>query len=146
MIFGEGWMPTARSGFRWSTTYGVNIAALDRQHQALFDTINELNVALSAGDGNAAVEKILQKLLDYVSEHFSEEEALMVQHDFPGFSTHRAQHERFSRQVAQFLEHFQQGRPGVPVSLMLFLQSWLKGHILGCDKAYSAYLNARGVH
>lgn len=146
MFSSEGRMPTSRSGFRWTESYSVNIAALDRQHQGLFDTINDLNGALASGDGNAALEGILLKLVDYATVHFWSEEALMVEHNFPGLSTHRAEHERFSRCVAQFLQDFQAGKPGVPVSLMLFLQSWLKSHILGSDKAYSAYLNARGVH
>jgi hemerythrin len=28
---------------------------------------------------------------------------------------------------------------------MLFLQTWLREHILVSDKAYSSFLNARGV-
>lgn len=139
-------MPTSRSGLRWTSNYSVNIAALDRQHQNLFTTINELNDALANGDGHAALGRILQKLVDYAVNHFAAEETLMSEHDFPGLSTHRDEHERFKRNIAQFLQDFEAGKSGVPVSLMLFLQSWLKAHILGSDKSYSAYLNARGVH
>lgn len=142
----RGRMPTSRSGLRWTQMYSVNIAALDRQHQSLFGTINELNDALSNGDGHAALGRTLRKLVDYSGDHFAAEEALMSEHDFPGLSTHRDEHERFKRSVAQFLQDFEAGKSGVPVSLMLFLQSWLKSHILGSDKSYSAYLNARGVH
>lgn len=31
------------------------------------------------------------------------------------------------------------------MALLLFLQSWLKEHILVTDKAYSSFLNERGV-
>jgi hemerythrin len=47
--------------------------------------------------------------------------------------------------VAKLLEDHHAGKTGVPVSLMLFLQTWLREHILVSDKAYSSFLNARGV-
>jgi hemerythrin len=37
------------------------------------------------------------------------------------------------------------GKPGVPVSLLLYMQTWMKEHLSKTDKLYSAFLNARGV-
>ena len=131
--------------FRWTERYSVNIAALDRQHQALFDTVNELKVALASGHGSVAIDEVLRKLFDYALQHFAVEETLMTEHDFPGLETHRAEHKRFARSIGNFLADYKAGKTGVPVELMVFLQSWLQDHLLKTDKAYSAYLNARGV-
>jgi hemerythrin len=68
------------------------------------------------------------------------------EYEFPGLSTHRTAHEKFVQTVTKYLEDHRAGKPGVPVSLLLFLQAWLKEHILLADKAYSSFLNARGVH
>ena len=138
-------MPVAASTFRWTEAYQVNIALLDHQHQKLFDTVNELDQALRAGEGNSAVEQVLDKLVEYALVHFAAEESLMRKHDFPGLPTHRTQHELFRHQIAAYLLDHKAAKPGVPVSLLFFMQAWLKQHVLTTDKQYSAFLNARGV-
>lgn len=130
----------------WSEQYSVNIAMIDHQHQGLFDTINELHRALAQGDGTTAMRGVLQKLIQYTTTHFHSEEALMERYGFPGLATHRVEHEAFARNVAKYLEDFRAAKPGAPLSLLLFLQSWLKAHILKSDKAYSRFLNEHGVH
>ncbi len=139
-------MAVATSAFRWSERYSVNIAELDRQHQGFFAIVNELNDALAAGEGAAVTKSILLRLVEYANNHFAAEEALMTQYKFPALFTHCAEHDRFTRLVAKFLADYRAGKSGVPVTLLLFLQTWLKEHILVSDKAYSSFLNARGVH
>ena len=133
------------STYRWSEQYSVNVAALDKQHRQLFDTINELDKALKNGDGNSAVGLALSRLADYSLVHFAAEESLMERHGFPGLPTHRAEHDAFRKKIAALLADHKAGKPGVPVLLLFFMQSWLKQHIKKTDKLYSAYLNARGV-
>jgi hemerythrin len=132
--------------FRWTDIYKVNVAILDQQHQGLFDTVNELERALRVGEGNAAIDGILDRLVTYAGLHFAAEESLMERHDFPGLSTHRIQHEMFRTKMRTLLERQRSAKAGVAVELLLFLQSWLKKHVLRTDKQYSAFLNARGVH
>lgn len=138
-------MAEAKCVFRWTDEYRVNIAVLDQQHQGLFDTVNELERALRVGEGNATIDQILDQLVTYAGLHFVAEESLMERHDFPGLSTHRLQHEMFRKQIATFLEKHRAGKSGVAVELLLFMQTWLKSHVLKIDKRYSAFLNARGI-
>lgn len=138
-------MPVAVSTFRWTNAYSVNIADLDRQHQKLFETMNELDQALRRGQGKAALDPILEKLADYAHVHFAAEESLMEDHSFPGLAPHRAEHDAFREKIALFLAQHKAGKSGVPVSLLLFVQGWLKQHLQNTDKKYTAFLNARGV-
>ncbi len=131
--------------FRWTDVYKVNVALLDQQHQGLFDTVNELERALRVGEGNAAIDGILDRLMTYAGLHFAAEESLMERHSFPGLSTHRIQHEMFRKKMMTLLERHRGAKAGVAVELLLFLQSWLKNHVLRTDRQYSAFLNARGV-
>lgn len=139
-------MSVATGTFRWTEAYSVNIALLDEQHQKLFDTVNQLDQALRAGEGNSKVQVVLDKLVEYALVHFAAEESLMQEHEFPGLPTHRTQHEMFRQKIAAYLKEHTAGKPGVPVSLLLFMQGWLKQHVLKTDKQYSAFLTARGVH
>lgn len=139
-------MPVARRTFRWTQTYSVHIAMLDEQHRILVDTVGELDEALSRGDGNAVVEAVLQKLVIYAGEHFAAEESLMAEYDFPGLPSHCAKHREFRERIGDFLEGLKAGKRCVSVSVLLFLDQWLKEHLLKTDRQYSAFLNARGVH
>jgi len=134
----------ATGTFRWTPAYSVSIEILDQQHQKLFETVNNLDQALQQGKGNSALEPILDRLQEYTRVHFAAEESLMEKHDFPGLSTHRAQHEMFRQKLAGFLEEYKAAKPGVPVSLLLFMQNWLKQHVMKTDKQYSGFLTARG--
>jgi hemerythrin-like metal-binding protein len=131
--------------FRWTGTYKVNVALLDQQHQELFDTVNKLEQVLRVGEGNAAIDGILDRLMNYAELHFAAEESLMERHEFPGLSTHRVQHEMFRKRMVTFIEKHRAAKPGVSVELLLFLPTWLKTHVVRRDKQYSAFLNARGV-
>jgi hemerythrin-like metal-binding protein len=139
-------MPVATETFHWTETYSVNIAVLDEQHRRLFDTVNELHRALQAGEGAAALKRVLQKLTNYATEHFAAEKALMAQYNFPGLSIHRHHHDEFRDKLAEFIDAHSAGKAGAPVAVLLFLQDWLKDHLLKTDKQYSGFLNARGVH
>ncbi len=134
------------SAFAWKEMYSVHVAALDRQHQQLFSLIAELNDALAAGRGNTVVAKVLERLLDYTVSHFAAEEKLLERYGFPGLEEHRAKHRALTDKVNGLIQDFKAGNVGVSVSLMLFLRSWLKEHILGTDQLYSSYLNDKGVH
>jgi hemerythrin len=139
-------MPATIPTLRWTEKYSVNIATLDRQHQRFFETVNRLHEALSSGEGRAATVNILHELSQYATIHFATEEALMAEYKFPGLAAHRTTHEKFIQSIKQFTADHRAGKPGAPVSIMLYLQAWLKEHLLGEDKLYVDFLNARGVH
>jgi len=139
-------MTTATETFHWSEAYSVHIAVLDEQHRRLIAALNELNQALRSGMGGSVMDTVLEKLMEYSTAHFDTEETLMEEHQFPGLSTHRARHREFRQKMAEFLEAHRAGKQCVPVSVMLFMEEWLKEHMLRTDQLYSAYLNARGVH
>lgn len=134
------------SAFAWKEAYSVHVNALDRQHRQLFDMISELNEALAAGKGNEVVGKILDRLVDYTMSHFAAEEKLLERYGYAGLAEHRAKHQELAARVEGLVQEFKAGNQGVSVSLMLFLRSWLKDHILGTDKLYSEYLNQKGMH
>jgi hemerythrin-like metal-binding protein len=139
-------MFTSDTTFCWTQAYSVNIAVLDQQHQELFEIVGELERAVHEGNGNTAVDPILHKLVHYALSHFIAEESLMRQHGFPGLLAHCQQHQMFRAKIAKFLEDHRAGKAGVPVSLLRFMQDWLKNHVLKTDKQYSSFLNTHGVY
>jgi hemerythrin len=132
--------------FRWTEAYAVHVASFDRQHQTLFRTVDDLYEALRAGHGQDAVGRILQRLIDYTTAHFAAEEAAMEQNGYSELRAHKAEHRGLVEQVLKFQKDYQDGKPGVAVALMPFLQKWLHDHIMQTDKKYGPFLNEKGVH
>jgi hemerythrin-like metal-binding protein len=131
--------------FQWSPDYSVGVAGVDAQHQNLFALARELHEAMAAGQGKAALEKLLGRLIRYTASHFADEERLMRAADYPGLETHQAEHQALTRKVLDFQADFAAGRVNLSVQLLQFLRTWLDQHIRHSDLAYAPYLKARKV-
>ena len=132
--------------FPWSDAYSVKVGVIDMQHKTLVDLINELHQAMMTGSGNEHLGKILASLIKYTQAHFKAEEGILQLNQYPDFANHKAEHERLTRTVLDFQGKFQRNEIGLTTEVMDFLKDWLSKHILGVDKRYSPYLNAKGVH
>jgi len=124
----------------WDEMYSVRIEEIDNQHKRIFDYINQLHDAMKAGSDMAAMEKILDGLVDYTVNHFSQEEGKMRNSAYPDFDGHKKLHTKLLNDVGGYVEQVKQGKMSVGVELMSFLTRWLQEHILKVDKGYSQYL------
>ena len=131
--------------FDWSGTYSVGVGSVDGQHQNLFAMCRELHAAMAAGQGKAALSRILDRLVRYTVVHFAHEERLMRLYDYPDFAEHKAQHEALTEKVLQFQQEFEAGRAAITVQLLQFLRTWLTQHIQGSDQKLAPYLKQRAV-
>lgn len=129
----------------WKDDYSVNIKVIDLQHKKLVDLLNQIFDATHAGRGKEVVDKILNDLISYTKVHFATEEEFMKKHGYPAFPRHKAEHDTLTQQVIEFQREYQAGRSSLSVELMQFLRDWLQKHILGTDKQYTPFLNAKGV-
>jgi len=62
----------------WSKEYSVEVQSIDKQHQKLFDMLNDLHDAMKSGRGVQVGPAILKGLVKYAGEHFADEEKMMV--------------------------------------------------------------------
>ena len=89
------------------------------------------------GQGEDVLHRVFHELVSYTQTHFAAEERFMLSHRFGGFLSHKAEHERLTKQVVDFQREFRAGKIALSISLMDFLKSWLAEHIMGTDKKYS---------
>ena len=132
--------------FTWDDSFSVNIGLIDMQHKKLVSMVNELHQAMVEGSGKERLGNILSKLIGYTREHFTTEERLMQAHAYPDFLAHKSQHEHLTKTVVDLQRRFGSNEVGLTIEVMEFLKDWLHDHILGSDKKYSPFLNAKGVH
>lgn len=129
----------------WTPNLSVNVEQFDAQHRRLIEMINELDDAMTKGKGKEVLGKTLAGLVLYTQTHFAGEERLLATHGYEGLSKHRAEHQELIRQVADIQKEFGAGRIGLTIPTMKFLGDWLMHHIMGTDKQYGAFLNAKGI-
>lgn len=122
----------------WDDSISVHIPHIDEQHKMLIGWINSLSEAIDNGEGEQAVLAVLQKLIEYVADHFAQEEQFMLSCEFPGLNSHRKEHDYFVQKLndirCEFLDGAAMGR-----TTYVFLVDWLICHIKGTDQKYSRY-------
>ena len=128
----------------WSDQFATGIESIDRQHQQLFEAVNQLHEAFTHGDPRDQVRKALLFLIQYTVDHFSAEEDHMQRFGYPGFAAHAAEHARLVDQVAALKNRMDAGHP-MAEDVTAFLADWLKLHIHQVDMAYVGFLKAHGV-
>lgn len=122
----------------WDESISVHIPHIDLQHQELIGWINSLNEAIANGEGEQKVASVLKKLIDYVAEHFAQEEQLMISYNFPGLGKHRQEHDYFVKKLNLIQSEFAAG-VAMGSHTYNFLIDWLICHIKGTDQKYSQY-------
>ena len=129
----------------WNKDFEVGIEKIDRQHQKLFQRINELLVAMKEGKGKAELLQTLKFLEDYVNHHFEEEEMIQTQNNYPKYEKQHAEHEEFRNELKLLKNEFE--TKGVNVSLVIQVQrkmsEWWKNHITTLDKDLGAYIKQK---
>jgi hemerythrin len=129
----------------WSKDLSVNVSEIDKQHHKLVDFINELHDAMLKGKSKEILNEIIKGLAEYTVIHFKTEEALLEKYNYPDLEIQKKEHVLFVKKVSEFREGFKNERFGLSIEIMTFLSDWLKNHINGSDKNYSAFLNEKGV-
>jgi len=126
--------------FEWDDSIALGIPNIDKQHKALFDWVNILEAAIRNGDEAEAVGEAIWNLITYVTEHFSEEERLMLSCNYPDLAAHRQEHDQFVLRLNEIQVNFLQGHK-MAASVLDFMVEWLVCHIKGTDQSYSRFIH-----
>ena len=129
----------------WKDDYSVGIDSIDQQHKKLLNLINQLQTAVDYSTGEQFEREALDELVDYTKTHFTYEEGLMRDNDYPDFEPHKAQHEKMFEKVREVLAEYEQDQDTAMANAAEYLKDWLINHINGTDKEYSSYLIGKGV-
>ncbi len=131
--------------FEWKESYSVGVKEIDSQHKMLVSRLNELFEAMRNREAHEVIADIVKGLADYVGVHFSFEESLMKKYGYPELLTHQKEHQAFAEKVGDFQVKHKAGHLMLSMEVMNFLKDWLKNHIMGTDKKYSAFFKSKGM-
>ncbi len=129
----------------WTEEMATGVAAIDKQHHFLVDTLQDANKKLLHGNDEASLAQISKDLLSYAITHFETEEKLMQRYGYEAACPeearhHIAQHRDFSHQVVAVCDQLREGRTVSSEEVLKFLNHWLRDHVLGVDQLLGAFL------
>ena len=126
----------------WHRSYSVNIPLIDSQHKELINWTNSLYRSCLKGreNSNDVFMGILRAAVSYVGYHFSTEEKIMERVKYPGYSSHKREHNDFVREILKAVEDLSKGIKYNPLSFVTYLKDWVLTHIAVSDKALGQYL------
>ena len=126
----------------WNKQLEIGNQKIDDQHQQLIDYLNNLNDAIESGSSTSSVFELLFNNLVYYSKyHFSDEEKLMAEINYPGLDHQRTEHEFFINKLAEMQNRFMADE-NIELVVLTFLGDWLVNHIVEEDKKIAAFIKA----
>ena len=136
-------MNSSNQGVLWNDKYRLGNAQIDMQHKKLFELVSDIVCACEEGSDVANLKKTLDFLVDYTIRHFSYEESLQLQYNYPGFSGHKKLHDDFKKTVNELVIKFTNNGSSAQLSsdVNRVVVRWLVNHIQKEDKLIGEYIN-----
>ena len=115
---------------------------IDSQHKELIEKINAVMESCEQSNDKSVAVRTLDYLEDYTNYHFSAEEQLQREIDYPGFQKHKEHHEIFKQTISDLQEMLQEEEGPSPAFVQKVQEKvieWLYVHIQGFDRSVAEY-------
>lgn len=113
----------------WNETFAIGIPRIDTQHQGLFDIANTIPETVD----EKLARTCIVRLFKYVREHFSDEETLMREIDYPGLGEHIRIHDALIGRLTEIATS-PLDTDEANLRFKQFALHWIVDHIMVCDK------------
>lgn len=115
---------------------------IDTQHEELIGRMNKLMESCELGNEKTVAVRMLDYLADYTDFHFSAEEKLQREIEYPGYENHLAQHAVFKqtiKELDQMLEEEEGPSNAFVEKVKENVIQWFYTHIEGFDRSVAEY-------
>ena len=125
----------------WDNSLELGVQEIDDQHREIFMQFEKLSNACQGGQGEGVLEEVLTFLDNYVTHHFSSEEALMEQYHYPKLPEQQEQHAIFRQAIEELHGRSRGGEQGHELAMAIDRQliRWLIQHIRSFDREMAEY-------
>lgn len=129
----------------WSKELETGNQTIDTQHKQLIQALNNLMNACAEGKGRAELDNMLNFLTDYTIKHFTDEENMQIQHEYPNYNSHKVLHETFKKNIAELADELKKEGPTIVLvgKLNSRIGDWLLNHIKREDMLVAAHVRER---
>ncbi len=135
---------TEQAKIVWRNDLETGIKLIDNQHKQFFRLVNKiLDSSIKQEDSKTLMDSFIF-LKYYILDHFSVEEASMVEYKYPSFSQHKDRHLYFRKEIERLEASLKANDPSneVAIKLEYLVINWFMNHIKVEDKKLCNYLLA----
>ncbi len=126
------------SDFAWSDAFLLGYGPMDDVHRKFVDTVREMQCA---PDEDFAAR--LEAFAAHAKAHFDEENAWMIETDFPARECHMNEHAAVTHSIEQVRQRVAQGDIAIGRKLAAELERWFPGHADYRDSALAHWMCKR---
>ena len=128
--------------YGWDNSLETGNNAIDLQHQQLIERLNRLIIANNEGTDQVSLSETLDFLINYVEQHFNDEEELQLKYNYPRYKEHKEEHEKFRIVINSLMNRLH--TEGYTTSLMNntlnTMSDWFVMHINEEDLRLAIYI------
>jgi len=137
-------MSDVKHGIAWNDSYILGDDKVDEQHRQLFSLLSGLVASCMDGSGAEKLQETLDFLVGYTVQHFNDEEAWQIEHDFPDYLRHKQKHEDFKVTVLGLVAKFKENGSSEELSMDVnkIVVRWLIQHINGEDRKIAEHIRS----
>lgn len=129
-------------GIEWRDTLSIGVDEIDNQHKQLLLHFDQLLKACEMGKGREELNKLLDFLDEYVIKHFKDEESIQRLRNYPGFESHKKEHQSFVARLKVLKQEI--SSEGIALHHVMetnnLLLKWLIHHISTVDVQLGRFL------
>ncbi len=122
----------------------IGVNTIDEQHQSMAVLVNTLYDKIISAD-KKMIHNDLHKFLEVVEVHFETEENLMRSTKFPGYISHKLEHDRFYKQILTSTDRFSKGLETIELEQLKGIRQWFFNHLELSDKKCGKYFIENGI-
>lgn len=122
----------------WHDKYDTGIESIDREHRNLVDIINRFHADMNSRriDKEESFRSAAHNLMNYVKEHFSNEEKWMLEAKYPDYDLQHAAHQHFIKVFVEDVMAFSSYNPHSAYHFLEFLKDWFLSHVAISDNQF----------
>lgn len=129
-------------GIQWRDSLSIGVEEIDKQHKELLERFNRLLAACESGKGREELKGLLTFLDEYVIQHFRDEESIQRLRGYPGYESHKEEHQSFTLRLKALQKQIE--AEGMAVNHVMeannLLLKWLVNHISKSDMELGKFL------
>jgi len=118
----------------WNSSFNIGIEEIDTDHQRFVALSNDFYDAILSNASSEELMRFLETIEQYAAEHFTREEALMLQYSFSELEAHKRSHQSFKNIIHNFKHTYIQNSDKEQLKeLHEEIVSWILEHIVEED-------------
>lgn len=129
----------------WDKSFSVGVEKFDREHQKLFDMLNDFYSKLADTNSSVLMKELIKGLKEYTAYHFAGEEEVFKKYNYPKAKEHISAHKAFVAKVEEVQAKLDRGEEVFTTQVTSFIKDWLVSHIKTVDQEYTDHLNRCGI-